>query len=71
VEQQFTGLREKVHRTPENLEMFRSQVDHHAPLIIPFFKKEELIFIRGTLAKVAAIATLFHPDEVGQRNYRL
>jgi hypothetical protein len=46
--------------------MLRLQVSHKVLLGIPFFKKKESIFILGTLAEVATIASLLHPYETGQ-----
>jgi len=66
VEHPFIGLLEKVHRPPDHLKMLRLQVSHKVLLGIPFFKKKESIFILGTLAEVAAIASLLHLYGTGQ-----
>jgi len=66
VEHPFIGLLEKVHRPPDHLKMLRLQVGHKVLLGTPFFKKKESIFILGTLAEVAALASLLHPYGTGQ-----
>ena len=66
VKHPFIGLTEKIHRPPEHLKILRLQMVHQVLMGIPFFKKEESIFIFQTLAEVAAPASLLHPYGTGQ-----
>ena len=52
-EHPFIGPYEKVHRPPEHPKMLRLQVGQKVLLGIPFFKKNESIFILDAPAEVA------------------
>ena len=53
VEHPFIGLFEKVHLPPEHPKLLQLQVGQDIVLGIPFFKKNESIFILDTPAEVA------------------
>jgi hypothetical protein len=60
MEHKFAGRFKKVRRSPDHLEMLRLHMAHKVFLGIPFLKKQEIIFIRKILAKVAPLAALIH-----------
>jgi hypothetical protein len=66
VEHHFTGLSKKVHCPVENLVMYGLHMDFEVLKGVPFFKKKEPIFIHKALAEVAAPASLFRFDGIGQ-----
>ena len=53
VEHHFIGLFEKVHRPSKHPKMLRLQVGRKVLLGIPFFKKNDSLFILDTPAEVA------------------
>ena len=71
MEQNFAGLFEKVGRSPDHFEMIRFHVAFKVLLGIPFFQKQEIIFIGNTRAEIAAAASLIHSYGLGQGCDRL
>jgi hypothetical protein len=67
----FIGFLEKIHRPPKHFEMIRLQVDHQFLRRIPFFKKEESIFILNAPAEIATLTSLLRPYGIGQGRNRL